>query len=174
MQGITWGCAYEITGNLSLKYLKQRECTLGGYTTEYTKFYPRIAIENAAVFGGAFPVLLYIATDKNQLWLGDDTLINMANQIVDSNGPSGHNVEYLIRLANFMREEIDVTNGDDHLFELEKLVKEILLNRQISLISVMGIQPQQIMRDAHVNIHLPTTFEHTSRVPDKKLRCLNI
>lgn len=28
-QGITWGCAYKVTGDSALEYLKQRECTLG-------------------------------------------------------------------------------------------------------------------------------------------------
>lgn len=173
--GITWGCAYKITGYTALSYLKQRECKLGGYTTEYTKFYPRIAADDMELSGEAFPTLLYIATEENNLWLGDSPLPKIAQEIVDSHGPSGHNVEYLLRLANFMRDELNgVIVDDEHLFDLEKLVKNLLDERKICVNSLMGRQPERIQRDTHEEIRRPTTFEFTSRVLDKKLRCLNI
>lgn len=173
--GITWGCAYKIGGSTALNYLKQRECTLGGYETKYTKFYPRIAADDMELCGEAFPTLLYIATEKNSLWLGETPLKKIAQEIVESNGPSGHNVEYLIRLANFMRDELNgVTVDDEHLFQLEELVRGELLQRGICVKSLMGRQPERIRRDSHEEIRRPTTFEFTSRVPDKKLRCLNI
>lgn len=105
-QGITWGAAYKITGDLALSYLDQRECQLGGYITTYTKFYPRIANENSSISGEPIPVLLYIATKQNKYWLGEDRLEKIAEEIVESRGSSGHNVEYLIRLAMFIREEL--------------------------------------------------------------------
>lgn len=55
LQGIVFGCAYKITGDLALNYLEQRECTLGGYITTYTKFYPRFATESSGLSGEAFP-----------------------------------------------------------------------------------------------------------------------
>lgn len=172
-EGITWGCAYKISGETALKYLRQRECTLGGYITEYTKFYPRLASQNSDICGEAFPTLLYIATDRNCHWLGETSLPNIAKQIASSQGPSGHNVEYLFRLAKFMREEINGAT-DEHLFELERQVKEILNEEKISLMSVMGNDPLRIRRDSHEEIRRPTSFEYTSRVPDVKLRCLHI
>lgn len=173
--GITWGCAYKITGNAALEYLKHRECSLGGYITEYTKFYPRIAADHMELSGEAFPALLYIATERNSLWLGETPLPTIAQQIVDSEGPSGHNVEYLLRLANFMRDDLNGANvEDEHLFELEQLVKEMLAERKICANSLMGRQPERIRRDSHEEIRRQQTFEFTSRVPDKKLRCLNI
>lgn len=173
--GITWGCAYKISGSTALNYLKQRECTLGGYTTLYSKFYPRVAADDMELCGEAFPALLYIATDKNDLWMGDTPLPIIAQEIADGQGKSGHNVEYLVRLANFMRDELrGVVVEDEHLFQLEKIVRDILTERNICVYSLMGRQPQRIRRDSHEEIRRPITFEFSSRVPDKKLRCLNI
>lgn len=173
--GITWGCAYKITGHTALNYLKHRECSLGGYNTQYTKFYPRVAADHMEFSGEAFPALLYIATEENSLWMGESPLTQIAEEIVDCEGPSGHNVEYLMRLANFMREELKGVNvEDDHLFHLEKIVKDLLAERKVCVNSLMGRQPERIRRDSHEEIRRPATFEFTSRIPDKKLRCLNI
>lgn len=172
---ITWGCAYKITGAIALSYLKHRECSLGGYITEYTKFYPRVASENMGMCGEAFPVLLYIATENNEYWMGEAPLTDIAEQIVRCRGPSGHNVEYLLRLADFMRTELKGAHVvDDHLFDLETLVRDLLDEQNICVNSLMGLEPKRIRRDSHEEIRRPTTFEFTSRVPDKKLRCLNI
>ncbi|XP_014100228.2 glutathione-specific gamma-glutamylcyclotransferase 1 isoform X2 [Bactrocera oleae] len=172
-EGITWGCAYKITGGTALEYLKQRECKLGGYIVLETKFFPRVASFDTPFSGEAVPVLVYVATPDNCHWLGEDTAENIAEQIVECCGPSGHNVEYLLRLADFIREEIpDVV--DPHLFELEFLVLEKLNKRQIPLWSVMGVSPERIRRDSHEEIKRPPTFEFTSRIAERKLRCLNI
>ncbi|XP_017475155.1 PREDICTED: glutathione-specific gamma-glutamylcyclotransferase 1 isoform X1 [Rhagoletis zephyria] len=173
INGITWGCAYKITGSTALDYLKQRECTLGGYVILETKFFPRVASFDTPFSGEAVPVLVYVATSENCHWLGEDTHDNIAEQIVECRGPSGHNVEYLLRLADFMREEMpDVV--DQHLFELEFLVLEKLHQRQIPLWTVMGVSPERIRRDSHEEIKRPPTFEFTSRIQERKLRCLNI
>lgn len=172
-KGVTWGCAYKIVGDAALEYLKERECTLGGYATRYTKFYPRVARENSEITGEAFPALLYIATPTNMHWKGEESLSHIAKEIVESSGPSGHNVEYLVKLAIFMREEIPNVH-DEHLFELERLVREILDEKEIALEAVMGPPIQRIRRDSHENILRPSTFEFTSRVPETKLRCLCI
>lgn len=172
-EGITWGCAYRITGSTALDYLKQRECTLGGYATIDTKFFPRVASQDTPFSGEAVEVLVYVATPENIHWLGDDPVEEIAQQIVSCRGPSGHNAEYLLRLALFMHEEIPGVR-DDHLFELERLVLEELYRRQIPLSSVMGRNPDRIRRDSHEDIRRPPSFEFTSRVPDTKLRCLNI
>lgn len=174
-EGLTWGCAYQVTGNVALEYLKNRECTLGGYVTVDTKFFPRIAFEDSdGVNGEAFVVTVYIATDKNEHWLGDEQCVHhIANQIVESRGPSGHNVEYLLRLAKFMRDEIPGAD-DEHLFTLEQLVFEKLKVKNIPLEDVMGENPQRIRRDSHELRRQPMTFEFASRVPETKLRCLNL
>lgn len=171
--GITWGCAYRITGPSALSYLKHRECSLGGYVTEFTKFYPRVAADHMNFSGEAFPAVLYIATEENSLWMGDSPLDKIASEIVDSQGPSGHNVEYLLRLAEFIRKELKDVE-DDHLFELEKLVRNMLDERNVCVDNLMGRRPERIRRDSHEEVRRPVTFEFTSRVQDKKLRCLHI
>lgn len=172
-EGICWGCAYEVTGDLALKYLEQRECTLGGYATAYTKFFPRVASEFSGLSGEAFPVLLYIATPDNDYWMGNDDLSAIAEQIANASGPSGHNVEYLVRLAMFMREEIPGVH-DEHLFTLEKLVHEELARQKQCISLLMGNHPPQIRRDSHESQRRPINFEFTTKVQEKRLRCLNI
>lgn len=174
-KSITWGCAYKVTGDLALRYLDQRECKLGGYEVVYAKFYPHKATEFSGISGEAFPVMLYIATPRNTFWMGgsDECLEEIALQIVNARGRSGHNIEYLLRLAQFMRDELPNAE-DSHLFTLEKLVREEIMRRKICIFSVMGQQPPQIPRDFHESHRRQVTFAHTSRIPEKKLRCLNI
>ncbi|XP_030370323.1 glutathione-specific gamma-glutamylcyclotransferase 1 [Scaptodrosophila lebanonensis] len=172
-EGITWGCAYRITGNTALEYLKQRECTLGGYATLETKFFPRVASYDTPFSGEAVEVLVYIATQENAHWLGEAPLELVAHQIATCRGPSGHNAEYLLRLALFMHDEIPGVR-DEHLFELERLVLEEIYRLEIPLSSVMGRNPDRIRRDSHEDVRRPPSFEFTSRIPETKLRCLNI
>ncbi|XP_064550894.1 glutathione-specific gamma-glutamylcyclotransferase 1 [Drosophila montana] len=172
-EGITWGCAYRITGSTALEYLKQRECTLGGYATLETKFFPRVASHDTPFSGEAVEVMVYVATPENRHWLGDAPLAVIAEQIANCRGPSGHNAEYLLRLALFMHEEIPGVR-DEHLFELERLVLEEIYRKEIPLSSVMGRNPDRIRRDSHEDVRRPPSFEFTSRIPETKLRCLNI
>ncbi|XP_066550633.1 glutathione-specific gamma-glutamylcyclotransferase 1 [Amia ocellicauda] len=110
----TYGIAYEVTGSQiqeSLKYLNVRENVLGGYVTKLVEFIPR-ADEPSVL------ALVYIATSDNPIYLGPATSEEIAAQIVVSSGKTGHNVEYLFRLADFMRlycPEVE----DDHLFSIE-------------------------------------------------------
>jgi glutathione-specific gamma-glutamylcyclotransferase len=137
-------------------------------------FFLRLATECSAFSGEAFPAFLYIATPKNQFWMGDDDLPKIAKEIVTSSGPSGHNIEYLLRLAMFMREELPGAD-DPHLFELERLVHDFMSSEKICPLTVMGTRPlQNIRRDSHEDIRLPVSFEHSSKVVEKKLRCLHI
>ncbi|GAB0092456.1 Gamma-glutamylcyclotransferase [Sergentomyia squamirostris] len=173
LEGITWGCAYKIAGPTALDYLKQRECKLGGYIVEYTKFYPRISSSDYRLSGEAFPVLLYIASHENDQWVGEETIASLAKHIVDARGSCGHNIEYLLRLATFMREELPDAQ-DEHLFELEEMVRMLMSHRNIALNTVMGRAPQRIRRDSFEEPRRPISFEFTSRVPETRLRCLNI
>uniref|UniRef100_A0A8C7Q3B5 Gamma-glutamylcyclotransferase n=1 Tax=Oncorhynchus mykiss TaxID=8022 RepID=A0A8C7Q3B5_ONCMY len=101
----TWGVAYEVTDSQmeSLHYLNVREAVLGGYCQ------------------GSLLALVYIATSDNPIYLGPATPTEIAAQIAICRGNTGHNIEYLLRLAEFMRlycPEVE----DDHLFSIE-LVK---------------------------------------------------
>lgn len=111
----TWGVAYEVTGSQieeSLKYLNVREAVLGGYITKAVEFFPQGDEE------APFLSLVYIATADNPIYLGPATHEEIAAQIVVSQGKTGHNIEYLLRLAEFMRlycPEVE----DTHLFSIE-------------------------------------------------------
>lgn len=85
-----YGRAFQVEDSVALPYLENRECTLGGYITILSTFYNRDESKS-------FPAIIYIATNKNQHWLGDAPLHSIADQICQCSGPSGHNVEYLLR-----------------------------------------------------------------------------
>lgn len=65
---------------------------------------------------------------------------------------------------------------DEHLFVLESLVLNELQKRKIPLGSVMGANPAQIRRDDDLRENLKTSpnFQFSSRMTERKLRCLNI
>lgn len=175
--GLTYGCAFRVTGADALEYLENRECSLGGYIVTTSKFYPHVAQEeDSAATGEAFPVQLYIATEQSRHWMGEAPLEDLAEQIVGCRGPSGHNVEYVVRLAQYLRKELpDISDG--HLFKLEELILEELQRRAISLNEVMGGPPpphrRRISASSQEN-ERRITFEHRSRVEARKLRCLQI
>ncbi len=63
--------------------------------------------------------VVYMATPGNPNYLGPAPLEDIAAQVRGSEGPSGHNVEYVARLAESLR----LMEADDaHVFALERLV----------------------------------------------------
>lgn len=71
--------------------------------------------------GTAAAARMYLATADNPSYLGDAPLADIARQIARCHGPSGANLEYLLRLADALR---DLNADDDHVFALERLVRE--------------------------------------------------
>lgn len=69
---------------------------------------------------GAEPGVVYIAPVDNHAFLGNAPLPEIAAQIGRSEGPSGHNTEYLFNLARSLRE---LGVEDPHVFELERILK---------------------------------------------------
>lgn len=119
MQEKTWGVAYKVEPKDEeevLSYLNFRE--KNGYVQLNVLFHP-LNDETKP-----FPVMLYVGTESNEHFLGDDTLENIALQISRSTGPSGANTEYLFRLAEAMR-TLCPEVADDHLFRLETAVRSI-------------------------------------------------
>lgn len=179
-QGVVWGQAFKVKGEEALPYLNRRECELGGYLTTISTFFPRTSRTGSSV--KPFPVVLYMATPSNNLWLGDSPLSDIANQIVDCTGNSGHNVEYLLRLAEFVRDNIPEA-VDEHLFTLEMLVRITIKERKLCLRTLMGDkltvkigQPEvagPVAAPAEAEVR-PECLQFTSRMPSKKLRCVNI
>ncbi|XP_034946956.1 putative glutathione-specific gamma-glutamylcyclotransferase 2 [Chelonus insularis] len=169
---ITYGRVFKIKDISALPYLEQRECNLGGYLTAITTFYSRDG-------KSAFPALIYIATSKNDQWLGDAPLHDIAKQIIECKGPSGHNVEYLLRLADFMRRYVPEAK-DDHLFALDTIVRMHIKKQKMCLNTLMGNREfvidldeaddsQIALSDEEENIYndetLHNPFQYISRVP---------
>ena len=97
-----------------LEYLDFRE--KNGYKSTWVTFHPK------DINHPAFRVKLYIATPQNEFYLGPAPLSKIAEQILTCSGPSGTNYDYLINLAQAVR-NLSPEIEDDHLFELEALVK---------------------------------------------------
>lgn len=118
-QDAVWGIAYEIKEeNVDdvISFLDHRE--KDGYKKMTMPFY-------ANVDQKPFQINVYVATTDNRNYAGEDSLENIAEQIVRSVGPSGPNVEYVCNLANAMR-EICPEAVDEHLRDVEAKVLELL------------------------------------------------
>lgn len=70
--------------------------------------------------GGSVEALVYIATEGNPNFLGPASLEQIADVARDSHGPSGSNREYVLRLAEALR---DMGADDPHVFEIEELLR---------------------------------------------------
>lgn len=63
--------------------------------------------------------IFYVATETNPAYLGPAPLTDLAQHINRASGPSGSNREYLLQLANALRQ---LNLPDDHVFALEREV----------------------------------------------------
>ncbi|KAJ2954649.1 hypothetical protein O0L34_g2944 [Tuta absoluta] len=179
-EGVTWGKAFLVKAGdtAALPYLSARECQLGGYRTYIVNFHPRPSLfspsssNNNAIIDKK-DALLYIAVPENRHWLGAAPLPDIAKQILECQGASGSNAEYLLRLADFMREEIPDAL-DDHLFSLERLVKKFAADMKVCLKTLMGEIPEKQEESKPEARGVVSNYQFASRVPEKKLRCVNM
>ena len=74
--------------------------------------------------------ICYIASIGNEAYLGEASLESIARQIIESHGPSGANLDYLLQLADALRA---INADDDHVFALESSVKALLGQQSPSL-----------------------------------------
>ena len=76
-QGQVWGIAFKLVGaemvRAALAHLGLRECSLGGYTFSMQVFHDRN--------GATVPVLVFLATPDNPLYLGGCELEELAKQV---------------------------------------------------------------------------------------------
>lgn len=115
--------------------------------------------------------------------MGPAPLPQVATEIADATGHCGHNAEYLLRLANFMKEHVPDA-WDEHLYLLEHLVRSRLKEKNISVEDIMGNEPQiSVAAIAGGFKENPTAEQRpaassspdfASRVPSRKLRCLDL
>jgi glutathione-specific gamma-glutamylcyclotransferase len=66
--------------------------------------------------------LVYYAVEGNPEWLGPAPLLEMAAQVRRAAGPSGTNLEYLLRLCDALRA---LGADDEHSFALEAAVRSL-------------------------------------------------
>ena len=69
--------------------------------------------------------LVYIATEENAAFLGPAAEADIARHIAASSGPSGPNRDYLLQLADALR-ELDA--HDPHVFDIERHLVELIGN----------------------------------------------
>ncbi|WP_437516917.1 gamma-glutamylcyclotransferase [Sorangium sp. So ce1099] len=113
-----WGMAYRVADaelDEVLRALDHRE--KGGYARHDVPLH--VTGELARVEGAARTGIVYMATPDNPDYLGAAPLAAIAAQVLASHGPSGSNVEYVLRLA----EALAAMDADDeHVTELARLV----------------------------------------------------
>ena len=179
---MVWGRAFEVVpDSTALPYLEKRE---DNYICATVAFY--VKGEDTAA---PLQARTYIADPCNRWWLGEAPLEDICMQIVHCRGDSGHNVEYLLRLAEYVRLHLPA-DRDPELFRLEALVREQLRHQRVNPNELMGLaRPQPGLAQCCGHHHVDKAAESgssriqagagydgdfTHRLPDKKLRCVNI
>jgi len=139
----THGVAMELQGEEALDYLNNREIALGGYIQQITLFHPLPREEGIVI--APFPVLFFVASpNSGPYWLGPASSTSIAEQVVSSEGPSGHNVEYLLKLAEWMHKAVPDA-WDEHLFSIEMEVRRLVAERGLCLTTLMGEKVEGLM-----------------------------
>ena len=117
---ITWGVASRVRAervDAVLADLDYRE--KGGYERHFTTVHRPAgdAIDD---------VLVYVAGPSNPCFVGEEPIDLIAERVVRAVGPSGPNTEYVLRLADALR---DMGVDDPHVFDLERAVRARLPDR---------------------------------------------
>jgi len=100
------GMAYLITPE-TFAHLDVRE------KNGYLRFVTELSLDDGRQIEG----LVYIATEENAAFLGPASARDIAEHIARSVGPSGTNRDYLLRLAESLRQ---MGADDAHVFEIER------------------------------------------------------
>lgn len=72
---------------------------------------------------GVVPGVTYVASRENEAFLGSAPLERMVEQICRSSGESGANTDYVLELANALRE---LAIDDPHVFEIEAALQQAM------------------------------------------------
>lgn len=165
-----------VVNSTALPYLEKRE---DSYICATVAFFP----QDDDVDDETTPLLArtYIADPRNRWWLGEAPLEDICMQIVHCRGDSGHNVEYLLKLADYVRAHLP-SDRDPELFRLEALVREQLRRQRVNVNELMGLGGHTCGgHDCKTESVSSRQFgatgydgDFTNRLPDKKLRCVNI
>ncbi len=113
-RGICRGTAYLVEETV-FAHLDHRE------KNGYERFEVELLLGAASVSGAvSVSAVVYIAPTSNHAYLGEASIADIAAQIKSSAGPSGTNLEYLLQLAEALR---NLGADDPHVFELEAMVR---------------------------------------------------
>lgn len=82
-------------------------------------------------------VLTFTALVDNALYLGPSEVDRLADDVISSSGSCGHNVEYVVRLADYVRDNLP-QDDDEHLFDLDRKIKEKLNQRGLNVEKVIA------------------------------------
>ncbi|MCH8493592.1 MAG: gamma-glutamylcyclotransferase [Idiomarina sp.] len=106
------GMAYEVTPDV-FEHLDHRE------KNGYLRFFSEFEWLDGS---GSTEGLVYVAGPTNEAYLGEATEVEIAHHIAGSVGPSGPNSEYLLKLANALRE---LNAHDEHVFAIERALSQL-------------------------------------------------
>jgi cation transport regulator ChaC len=99
----------------------QREEILAGLDHREKGGYARHVVDvHAGARGGPIRALVYIATEANPEYLGPAVPAAIMAQIRRARGPSGSNVEYVLRLAEALRA---IHAEDEHVYALAEALR---------------------------------------------------
>jgi cation transport regulator ChaC len=100
---------------------KDSEAVLANLDFREKGGYTRTVVEVILQGGEKIRALLYTGNCENPNFVAEQDTQALASTIAQAHGPSGANSEYLFKLADFLR---SVGADDDHVFELEAIVKQ--------------------------------------------------
>ena len=109
------GLAFEFSGDVIQK-------TFEDLDHREKNGYERADVDLQFTSGAVQPAITYIAHPGNFAWAGAAPEPEIARQIASSHGPSGSNMDYLIELAQALRQH---QFTDSHVFELERQLRMI-------------------------------------------------
>ena len=123
-QAVCWGRAFRISPDAvdeTLEALDVRE--QGGYERHVVDLEVVAGGAETSPSPGSLAALLWIASHENDHHLGPASVDEMARQVVASHGPSGSNVEYVLRLHEAL---LEIGGHDPHVTELADEVRRRL------------------------------------------------
>jgi cation transport protein ChaC len=105
-----WGSAYRVAA-------KDRRAVLAGLDHRERGGFERdeVIVHVRAGDSARLRALMYVATAENPNYLGPASIEAIAEQVQRCTGPSGSNREYVLRLAESLR---DMGARDDHVFAI--------------------------------------------------------
>jgi cation transport regulator ChaC len=114
---VCWGVAYRVAPDAW-------ESVLGGLDARESGGFERVSAELGFADGSrpAVPALVYMAPEGNPNYLGPAPLEEILRQVLQARGRSGSNADYVVRLADALRE---IGADDPHVFELAERIAAV-------------------------------------------------